>query len=98
MTALMDVSPYTGSEATKKMVEAQIRARWGEAAVEEYDPYTNCMTYRAWVVKRQMRVKKGERALKSITLCEAKDKKTGVTRKFSRPVFLFFHRQVEPIS
>lgn len=98
MTALMDVSPFTGSETTKKIIAEQIRERWGEEAVKEYDPYTNCMTARSWMLRRQMKIKKGERALKSITLCESKDKKTGFVRKFSRPVYLFSWLQVEPIN
>ena len=90
-------SNYQGSEATKAMVAEQIRERWGERAAKSFDPYHDCMTATAWFAAG-FKIKKGEKALKSITFIEAEDDEGNVHRKIRRGVSLFYKRQVESAS
>jgi len=87
------LSPYTGSELTRKMVEEQIAERWGKSEVENYDPYSNALTFSAWI-KRGFRVIKGEKALRSVTYREVKDA-SGQVKKYPKTVFLFYQLQVK---
>lgn len=87
------VSPYRGSEATYEMVKAQIADRWGEEAAEEFDPHTDAMPLISWA-SYGYRVRKGEKALRSVTYVEKKNEKGEVERKIRRVVFLFHKRQV----
>ena len=91
------VSPYKGSEATYEMVKEQIAERWGDEVAEEYDPHTDAMPYSSWLAFGY-RVKKGQKALKSITFVEVKDEKDKVVRKIRRTVCLFHKLQVEKIA
>src|SRR3989338_5922750 len=91
------VSPYRGSETTYEMVKEQIEKRWGEECAEEFDPHTDAMPYSSWAAHGFV-VKKGQRALKSITFIEVKDENDKVVRKVKRTVNLFHKRQVEKIS
>ena len=95
-TVELEPSNFTGSKLTFKIVQDQIRDRWGEELAEEYNAKNDCFTYKEWV-RRGFRVKKGEKSLRSITYVESKDKTTGEDRKYSRPVFLFFKTQVDQI-
>jgi hypothetical protein len=52
--------------ATRQKVEEQIRERFGEEAAAVYSPVTNCFPFRLWL-KKGFVVKKGEKALQSIT-------------------------------
>lgn len=90
-------SPYQGSEATYEAVKAQILARWGEDAAEEFDPYTDAMPFSSWLAQGYS-VKKGQKALKSVTFVEVKDENDKVIRKIRRTVNLFHRRQVEKMS
>lgn len=91
-------SPYRGSEQTYEMVKEQIAERWGEDAAEEFDPHTDAMPFSSWLAQGYA-VKKGSKALKSITIVEMKDpddeKKV---RKIRRTVCLFHKRQVQKIQ
>lgn len=78
------------------MVKDQIEKRWGEECAEEFDPHTDAMPYSSWVAHGFV-VKKGQRALKSITFIEVKDENDKVVRKVKRTVNLFHKRQVEKI-
>lgn len=92
------VSTYTGSEKTYDMVKEQIRERWGNTeADKKYDPYTNCLTYTAWL-DRGFTVKKGEKSLRSVTYVEKKNEKGEVVEKFPRTICLFYYKQVEKIT
>lgn len=86
------VSNYTGSEVTRKMVEDQIRERWGEEEAKNYNPYFT-FTYREWV-KRGFKILRGETSIKSITFREVKDEK-GNIKKYMKTVHLFIPRQTE---
>lgn len=91
------LSNWMGSDKTRLNVEEQIRARFGPDAAASYDPRRNCLTFNAWM-KAGFRVKKGEKALQSITLIEKKNSKGEVVQRYPKKVFLFFFTQVEPIS
>jgi len=91
------VSPYQGSEATYEMVKEQIEARWGEECAVEFDPHSDAMPFSSWL-SQGYAVKKGQKALKSITFIEVKDENGKVLRKIRRSVNLFHRRQVEKMS
>lgn len=90
-------SNWKGSMTTRQKVENQIRERFGEEAATEYDPLTNCFPFRLWL-NRGFVVKKGEKALQSITFVEKKDAQGNVIGKYPKKVFLFFKSQVEPLK
>ncbi len=90
------LSPYKGSEATYEAVKAQIAERWGDELAEAFDPHTDCMPYSSWLTFGY-RVKKGEKALKSVTFVEVLDEKGKVVRKIRRTVCLFHKQQVKKI-
>lgn len=86
-------TPYTGSELTRKMIQNQIRERFGEAEALKYDPYTNCRTFKQWM-SLGLVPKKGQRALQSVTYIESKNER-GEVIKIPRTVSLFYRLQVE---
>ncbi len=90
------ISPYTGSQATRDMIEQQIKDRWGDEESKNYDPYTNCLTFKQWF-QLGYKVKKGQKSLRSITFVEKLDELGRVEKKFPRTVCLFYHLQVEKI-
>lgn len=90
---------WTGSSITYRLVRQQIEKRWGKKAAENYNPTENCFTYLGWKDKG-FQVKRGEKALRSITYVHPKDKETGEVDediKYPKNVFLFYKNQVEPI-
>jgi len=91
------VTAYTGSETTRAMIEEQIKERWGETEVKNFDPRHSARTFKSWV-SLGYRIRKNEKALKSITFVEVKDSQGNITRKYKRPCFLFYYRQVEKIT
>lgn len=88
-------SKWQGSQSTYNMVFNQIKSRYGEKEAHKYDPSRNCLTYRSWL-DRGLRVKRGEKALKSITFIpvEIPGKPTAVYKK---TVNLFYYLQLERI-
>jgi len=88
-------TPYTGSQTTKDAVRAQIVERFGEAEGAKYDPYSNARTFAQWT-QLGYTVKKGQKALRSITYIEKKDEK-GVIIKIPRVVNLFYVLQVDRV-
>ncbi|MCX6757613.1 MAG: hypothetical protein NTZ44_01900 [Candidatus Nomurabacteria bacterium] len=91
------VSSFTGSEVTKKLMEEAIISRYGRAELKNLDCYHTMRTFHSWV-KLGFKVRKGEKAFKSITYIEVKDSAGNVIRKIKRPCFLFYYKQIEPIS
>jgi len=91
------VSNWTGSETTKTMIEQQIRERWGESELKNYNPMHSARTFQGWL-NLGYRVKKGERALKSITYVEGKDEEGNITRRMRRPCNIYYFRQVQKID
>ena len=90
------VSNWQGSEKTRQAVEAQIRERWGESEVKNYDPERSALPFTSWA-SLGYRIRKGEKCLKSVTVVERTNAK-GETVKIPRTVNLFYYRSVEPIS
>ena len=86
---------YTGSEKTRDMVRAQIAERFGEAEAAKYDPYSNARTFAQWA-QLGYTVKKGQTALRSTTLLDAKNQR-GEPIKIPRTVCLFYQLQVERV-
>ncbi len=91
------VSNWKGSENTAERVRKQILDRWGQDEASNYDPKCNCLTFKQWL-EHGYRVKKGEKAIKSITMIEKKNEKGEVIQKFAKTVNLFYLRQVEKVS
>jgi hypothetical protein len=91
------LSPYKGSQKTYEDVRGQIEERFGPEIAKSYDPYKDCLPYGTWLL-HGFKVKRGEKALKSITFVEVKDEQDTVIRKVKRTVNLFHKRQVEKIS
>lgn len=92
----MPKSSYKGSATTFTLVKDQIAKRFGNVAADSYNPTVNCLTLKDWNA-RGYRIKKGEKALKSFTLVEEKDKDKKEIKKWRKTVCLFFHTQVEKI-
>lgn len=86
-------SNYTGAEESFRRVRQQIIDRWGQAEAENYDPYSNALTYRQWS-EAGYHVRAGEHALHSIVICERKGR-DGQTSYYPRPVALFYYKQVD---
>jgi antirestriction protein ArdC len=100
MTQLMQsLAHWRGSENTAATVKQEIAERWGEEEAERYNPKENCFTFKTWEALGY-RVKKGEKAIRSITYIEVKDKnaqegKEPEIRKYPKTVYLFYIKQVE---
>ncbi len=88
------LSSYKGSPKTLEMVREQIRERWGAKVAKDFDPYHDCLTATAWMAAG-FKIKRNEKALKSITFIESEDDDGRVTQKVRRVVNLFHRRQVE---
>ena len=93
-------SIYKGGESAR-WVAQEIQKRWGDAAVMEYNPRTNCFTFNGWK-QRGYHVRKGEKAIISHTFLRSskevkKEDGTSETKfsSFPKNVFLFYHLQVE---
>ena len=91
------MSTYKGSERTYEDVREQLRKRFGDDVADEYDPYSDCMTFSSWLAQGYI-VRKGQKALKSITIVEVRDKDDKIVKKICRNVKLFHRRQVEAVK
>ncbi len=93
------ISVWKGSTQTANDIAQQIAYRFGEDAVKDYDPLKNCFTFQTWIAKG-FRVKKGEKALKTITFIPTGEvsKESGKDKMIMRTVCLFYHLQVEPLN
>ena len=90
---------WRGSEKTADQVREEIARRYGEEEAENYDPQINCFTLPTWN-KLGFKVRKGERAIRSMTLIEEKDpdaKEDEQTEaiRYPKTVYLFYIKQVE---
>ena len=88
---------FRGSETTAKMVREQLAERFGPEVAEDYNPYENVATLRTWG-QHGYRVKKGEKALRSITMVEKKDKNGEVIKRYPRRVSFFHISQCERVG
>lgn len=91
------LSNYRGSPQTAKKVCEEIARRFGTEAAQQYDPYSNCLTYRQWQANGFC-VKKGEKSIRSVTFVEKKDEAGKVIKKYPKTVHLFFIQQVEALN
>ena len=91
------VSEYTGSEATRSMVEEQLIEKYGKAELKNLDCYHNMRTFHSWL-KLGFKVRKGEKAIRSYTFIETKDANGVVLKRIKRNCFVFYYRQVEKIG
>lgn len=91
------VSPWRGSEQTAEHVREQIRERYGDDIADEYDPARDAMPLLSWAAYG-FRVRKGEKALRSISYVEVKNDKGEVEKKIRRAVNLFHRKQVEKVA
>ncbi len=90
---------WKGSINTADQVRKEIARRYGEIEARNYDPQENCFTLPTWN-KLGFRVRKGEKAIRSMTLIEEKDphSKEGEeaeVQKYPKTVYLFYIKQVE---
>ena len=79
------------------MIEQQIEQRWGKKEIKNYDPFHSARTFNSWV-KLGFRVKKGEKALRSVTVIEKKDENGEIISKVVRPCYVFYYLQVQRIG
>jgi antirestriction protein ArdC len=102
---LQSLAHWRGSEKTADAVRQEIARRWGEEEAKQHDPLTNCFTIQTWN-KLGYRVKKGEKAIRSITYVEATDQAETTNenedeedeqnvRTYPKTVYLFYRTQVE---
>ncbi len=91
------ISPYTGSDVTRSLVEQQIVEKYGHTELKNLDCYHNLRTFGGWL-KIGFRVKKNEKAIRSFTITEVKDSSGAVIKKIKRNIFLFYFRQIEPVK
>jgi N-terminal domain of anti-restriction factor ArdC len=90
----MEIAHWKGSEKTAAIVKEEIANRWGEEEAENYDPRNNCFTFKTWRTKGY-HVKKGEKAIRSMTFKEVKDEDTKEVKQYPKTVYLFYIKQVE---
>ena len=93
------IAHWKGSIKTADAVRAEIAKRYGAEEAAKYSPLANCFTFRTWKAKGYY-VKKGEKAIRSMTLIEKEDKnaKEGEQtekRTYPKTVYLFYIKQVE---
>src|SRR5712691_6700930 len=92
------IAVWRGSIKTADAVREEIARRYGEIEAAKYDPRVNCFTYQTWRAKGYY-VRKGERAIQSITLVEVPEEsqegKEPEVHKYPKTVYLFYIKQVE---
>jgi hypothetical protein len=71
---LQTLAHWRGSAKTADAVRQEIARRWGDAEAKQYDPLTNCFTIQTWN-KLGYRVKKDEKAIRSITYYDDRELK-----------------------
>jgi hypothetical protein len=100
---LKTLAHWRGSEKTADAVREEIARRWGDEEAEKYDPLTNCFTIGTWN-QLGYRVKKGGKAIRSITYVEGTDQtdtdadgddEESDVRTYRKTVYLFYRTQVE---
>jgi hypothetical protein len=87
---------YKGSLLTSALVAEEIKNRYGEKELENFDPYRTVRTYKSWM-EIGYRVKRGEKAIKSFTFLKQLDANGSVVRCYKKTVCLFYYLQVTKI-
>jgi N-terminal domain of anti-restriction factor ArdC len=90
----MEIAQWKGSAQTADAVRQEIAKRWGAQAAQQYDPRHNCFTFHTWKTKGY-HVKKGEKAIRSMTIKEVTNEDTKEVKKYPKTVYLFYIIQVE---
>ncbi len=86
------------SEKTKDYVAEQIRERYGDSEVANYDPLRNMLSWKKWLSLGFV-PRKGQRAIRSYIVREVKDPATGqVIKTFYQKINLFYYRQVQELG
>lgn len=96
MTTKLKPTRWQGSLVTYKLVYDQIASRWGEEMARRYDPARNCRSYQDWI-DSGFKVRRGEKALKSITFIPVEGKNGEVTDVYRKTVNLFYFNQLERV-
>ena len=100
---LKTLAHWRGSAKTADAVREEIARRWGDEEAAKYGPLTNCFTLQTWN-KLGYRVKKGEKAIRSITYvaapdhtgeAEVEEEEEADVRTYPKTVYLFYRTQVE---
>src|SRR5437763_16989168 len=96
---MQELAHWKGSQKTAEAVRQEIARRYGAQEAANYDPTKNCFTFKTWKAKGYF-VKKGEKAIRSMTLIEVKDQETDEgeeqeKRTYPKTVYLFYIKQVE---
>jgi len=91
------LSNYKGSEATAKLVRTEILKRYGEEQANQYDAYTNCLSFKRWI-QLGYKVRKGEKSIRSITFVDKKDALGNKLGSYRKTVHLFYKLQVDPVK
>lgn len=98
MQQIQTLPHWKGSEQTADAVRQEIAKRFGDEEAERYDPLTNCFTFQTWK-RLGYYVKKGEKAIRSMTYVEVAEKIEGgekeIVTTYPKPVYLFYILQVE---
>ena len=96
---IQELAHWKGSLKTADAVRQEIANRWGAQEADNYNPTKNCFTFKTWLAKGYV-VKKGEKAIRSMTLVEVKDEnaedgKEAETKRYPKTVYLFYIKQVK---
>lgn len=92
-----EISNWTRSEKTKSLISDEIRKRWGESELANYDPFRNALTFRTWL-NLGFCPRRGEHGMKSFVVREIKDDKGKVVKTITHPVYLFYYLQVRELT
>ena len=89
-------SPWKGSSATAELVREQLRSKYNDEIADSFDASKDAMPFASWL-SYGYRVRKGEKALKSVTYVDVEDEDGMSEKKIRRNVNLFHKCQVEKI-
>lgn len=90
-------SPWRGSEKSADHVRNELRTRFGDKVADEYNPAYDCAPYSTWAAAG-LKIKKGQRAIKSVTFIDVEDEHGEIQRKVRRTVNLFHRCQLEKVT
>ena len=91
------VSHRPGRNAKLPALKPPFQEKKLKSELKNLDCYHNMRTFTDWL-NLGWKVRKGEKAFRSIVVREIKDKDGDVIKKISRPCFLYYYRQVEKID
>lgn len=86
-------SPWKGSPVTAELLREQLRAKYNDEVADSFDASKDAMPFASWL-SYGYRVRKGEKALKSVTYVDVEDDDGKIDKKIRRNVNLFHKCQV----